>query len=102
MSLSTRAVPDDAEDVAHAIVAQVGEEADVAAELQQVVLQRHLDVVAAVVPLEFFLGLLGEAHRPGHVRRPLSFEHQADDVAFLQGDRTQTSFTVVLHSDGTL
>ena len=79
------AVPDHAEDVLHAVVAQVGEEADVAAEFQQVVLQRAFEIVAAVVPLELLLGLLGEAHRPGHVGRPLAFQNQADDVAFLHG-----------------
>ena len=41
-----------------------------------------LPVVAAI---EFLLGLLGEAHRPGHVGRPPPFQNQADDVALLHG-----------------
>ena len=81
MSLSTERSQTTPKTSCTRLLPRFGEEADVAAELQQVVLQRDFDVVAAVVPLELRLGFLGEAHRPRHVGRPLSFEHQAYDVA---------------------
>ena len=54
----------------YAIVAQSVKNPDVAAEQQEVVSQRHVEVVATVMSLELLLGFLGEAHRPRHVGRP--------------------------------
>ena len=80
-----RPVPYHAKHVPYAVLAHFGEEADVAAQFQQVVAERPFDIGRAVMLLELLLGLLGKAHRPGHVRRPLTLEDPTDDVSLLHG-----------------
>ena len=76
-----RAVPDDAEDVADAVVAQVFEKADVAAQFENVVADRPLEVRGSEMGGQGALGFLGESERPGDIGRSLPPERHPDDLS---------------------
>ena len=88
--LVDRAVPDDAEDIAEAVVSKLGK-TDAAAKLQNMVPDKRVDFRGAEMLLELFPRLAGKPEGPRHVGRTAEGKRLPDNFSWIHSHADKLS-----------